>query len=73
MISEIDLQDWNRSEQPVKLYDVPRDSVVAPLFNPAQWINFSHIDGMFSFCKLFGTEDVVHLSAMTDVFVWRKK
>lgn len=73
MISEIDLQDWNRSEHPVKLYDVPRNSVVSPTFNPDTLIAFSHIDGMYSYCKLFATEDVIHLSAMTDVFVWRKK
>ena len=73
MISEIDIQDWNRSEQPVKLYDVPRNSLVTPLFDPTLWVNFYHVDGMYSYCKLFGTEDVVHLSAMTDVFVWVKK
>ena len=73
MISEIDIRDWERSERAVKLYDVPRNSVVTPLLDLRQWINFSHIDGMYSFCTLLGTEDVVHLGASTDVYVWKRK
>ena len=76
MISEIDIRDWERSEQVVKLYDVPRNSIVTPLFDLQpwiKWINFSHIDGMYSFCTLPGTEDVVHLGASTDVYVWKRK
>ena len=73
MISEIDINDWNRSEQPVKLYEVPRNSVVALPQKPEQLIDFKHIDGMYSFCYLFGTTSPVHLAAWEDVFVWSKK
>jgi hypothetical protein len=80
MISETDITDWKDTYHEFtpnlevkKLYDVKRDSLVSALFNPKQLINFSHIDGMYSFCKLFGTDDVVHLSACTDVYVWYKK
>ena len=80
MISETDINDWKDAYteftpnlEVKKLYDVKRNSLVSALFNPKQLINFSHLDGMYSFCKLFGTEDVVHLSASTDVYVWSKK
>lgn len=73
MISEIDIRDWEHSERAVKLYDVPRNSVVTPLFNMRQWLDFSHVDGGYSFCTLLGTEDVVHLGASTEVYVWKKK
>lgn len=73
MISDIDLRDFNRSETPVKLYDAPRNSVVQPLFNLDLVLNFHHVDGMYSLCTLFGTEDVAHLGASTEVYVWAKK
>lgn len=73
MISEIDLKDFNRSETPVKLCDVPRNSIVQPLFNLDLVLDFQHVDGMYSLCTLFGTIDVVHLGASTEVYVWKKK
>jgi hypothetical protein len=73
MISEIDLKDFDIGTQPVKLYDCPRHSIVSPVFNPELKIQFHHLDGMYSFCTMFGTDDVLHMGACTDVFVWSKK
>lgn len=77
MISDIDLQDWKETFptlsldlQVKKLHDVPRNSIVSLVDNPKQLIQFFHLDGMYSFCKLFGTDDVVHLTAWADVYVW---
>ena len=66
-------QDYTRSDSFYKLYEVPRASIVTPVFDKDLFINFSHIDGMYSFCTLLGTKDVVHLGASTDVYVWTKK
>lgn len=80
MISETDINDWKDTYpeftpnlEVKKLYEVKRNSLVSALFNPRQLINFSHVDGTYSLCKLFGTDDVVHLSASTDVYVWSKR
>ena len=73
MISEIDIRDFDRGTQPVKLYEVPRNSIISSVFNPELKINFKHIDGMYSLCTLFGTDDIMHLGASSDVFVWSKK
>lgn len=72
MISEIDIKDWEHTTEPLKLYEVPRGSVVSATEH-GQWFNFDHIDGAYSFCKIFGTDNIVHLSASTEVFVWKKK
>lgn len=71
MISEIDIQDWEHTP-PMKLYEAPRDSIIS-LVDGNDYFNFSHIDGAYSFCKLLNTENVVHLSAFSDIFVWNKK
>lgn len=77
MISDTDLRDWKETFPTLtprlevkKLYDVPRNSIISLVDNPKQLLNFFHVDGMYSFCKLFGTNDVVHLAAWTDVYVW---
>lgn len=76
MISEIDLRDFERSEQPVKLYDVPLGSIVTicSMDSSDLPIHFSHIDGMYSFCTLLNKPtEVVHLAAWQEVFTWKKK
>ena len=79
MISETDLRDWKETfpdltpDLEVKnLYDVPRNSVVSLVTNPKQLIQFFHVDGMYSFCKLFGTNEILHLYAASPVYVWNK-
>ncbi|MFM2134475.1 MAG: hypothetical protein RLZZ452_1362 [Pseudomonadota bacterium] len=52
----------------MKLYDVPRDTRIAVKLDDGtvEKLNFSHIDGMYSYC----TDDagnVVHLAAWTEV------
>jgi hypothetical protein len=80
MISEIDIKDWKsdykQSKKPVKLYDVPRGSVVTvdTMDSSAFPIHFDHVDGMYSYCwELNKPHNLVHLAAWTDVFVWSKK
>ena len=76
MISEIDLRDWERSETPVKLYDVPRGSVVTicSMDSSDLPIHFDHIDGAYSYCwELNESRNLMHLPAWQDVFVWKKK
>jgi hypothetical protein len=77
MISDTDLRDWKETFprltpelEPRKLYDVPKNSIISLVENPKQLLNFFHVDGAYSFCKLFGTNDVVHLAAWADVYVW---
>mgnify|MGYP003532679927 CR=1 FL=1 len=79
MISETDLKDWKETFSDLtpdlevkELYNVPRNSVISLVTNPKQLIQFFHVDGMYSFCKLFGTNDIVHLKAWTPVYVWNK-
>jgi hypothetical protein len=69
-ISEITPVSLVRGVQTVKLYEVPRDSIISPAFDPEMKIKFHHIDGAYSLCTLVGTDNVVHLSAFTDVFIW---
>ena len=76
MISEIDIRDWERSEQAVKLYDVPRGSVVTicSMDSSDLPIYFDHIDGMYSYCwELNKPHNLVHLAAWQEVFTWKKK
>ena len=73
MISNIDIQDWEMSPEAVKLYEVKRNSVVSPKDAPLALYAFFHIDGMYSYCQCTTTNEVVHLFAGTDVFVWSEK
>jgi len=52
----------------MKLYDVPKNTrIKVPFEDGSEWrLNFSHVDGMYSYC----TDDegnVVHLAAWTEV------
>lgn len=52
----------------MKLYEVPRNSRIG--LSDGSELNFSHVDGMYSFC----TDDdgkVVHLAAWSDVQLLR--
>ena len=54
----------------MKLYEVPRNSRIG--LSDGSELNFSHVDGMYSFC----TDDdgnVVHLAAWSDVQLLRTK
>jgi hypothetical protein len=74
MLSEIDIKDWVKSEQPLKLFTVPRNSVVSTENNPLSPFFFHKIDGMYSICcELNDPADVFHLAAFTDVFLWKRK
>lgn len=72
MLSEIDLKDWIKTEQPSKLFEIPRDSLVSSISNPDKPFWFFHIDGMYSMCKELSGE-TFHIAAWTDVFKWVKK
>ena len=61
----------------MKLYNVPRNSRIkvlsdikvppaAPTIEEQEVLNFSHIDGMYSYCTNSDNE-VVHLAAWTEV------
>ena len=74
MIQEIDLKDWVKTKQPMKLYEAPRNSIVSTDSNPDAPFYFHHIDGAYSLCHELGNiEDVFHIAAWTDVFLWKKK
>lgn len=72
MLSEIDINDWDRGAATTKLYDVKRDSIVSLVEEPEIAFVFDHIDGMYSLCvDLQGC--VFHPAAWSDVFVWEPK
>jgi hypothetical protein len=74
MISDVDLRDWECSEEVVKLYDVPRNSIVSPVDDKAFLVDFKHVDGMYSLCVTLGKENhIVHLAAWTEVNIWKRK
>jgi hypothetical protein len=61
----------------MKLYDVPRNSKIrvvgdikippaAPIIEEQEVLNFSHVDGMYSYCTNNNNE-VVHLAAWAEV------
>jgi len=63
----------------MKLYDVPRNSKIkvvgdvkippaAPIIEEQEVLNFSHVDGMYSYCTNKDGQ-VVHLAAWTEVEV----
>jgi len=86
MLNEHDLKDWIRSDTPVELYKVPRNSVVSfaeearrppdditPQDLQPFW--FRKIDGMYSYCNyLMGKYkgNPFHPAAWTKVYVWEK-
>lgn len=72
MISEIDIKDWVRTKQPMKLHEVPKNSVVSIESTPDIPFFFDHIDGMYSHCRELNG-DVFHIAAWTDVFLWKPK
>lgn len=70
MVSEKDLEDWDRG--PVtKLYNVkPRTYIECPWSGTVLF--FDHIDGMYSFCTDMNGA-VVHLQAFAEVLPLAKK
>jgi hypothetical protein len=73
MISDIDLRDWERTDENVRLYEVERNSIVSVAGDNDWVVLFDHIDGAYSYCLDLLSGDVVHLAAYTDVNVWNKK
>tara|TARA_B100000497_G_C7370170_1_gene238578 strand:+ start:248 stop:448 length:201 start_codon:yes stop_codon:yes gene_type:complete len=65
----------------MKLYSVPRNSRIklvgdiktpaSPMVEGEEILNFSHVDGMYSYCTRDNGE-VVHLAASTEVEVINK-
>ena len=68
MISEIDIDDWDKQD-PIPLYSVPNKSYVqvddVTLF-------FDHIDGLYSYC-MNAANKVVHIAAWTEVIPLKRK
>ncbi len=55
----------------MKLYEVPRGSKIRVIGDAAAKeiiLNFSHIDGMYSYCTT-KTGEVVHLAAWSEVII----
>lgn len=71
MISEIDLEDWEKGE-PTELYNVPRNTYVETV--DTGWrVLFHHIDGGYSFCHDVKSGEVCHLRAWADVYPLKEK
>lgn len=68
-------QNYTRSETTMKLYEVPRNSIItlATMDNSDLLIDFSHIDGAYSLCTILGTNEICHISASAEVYLWSKK
>lgn len=55
----------------VKLYDIPKGSKIREkCYNDKKElvgsvIIFHHLDGMYSYCTIEGTKEIIHLSATT--------
>ena len=49
----------------MKLYDIPRDSIINVGLNTQ--IKFHHLDGMYSYCTVLGTDEVCHIPAITEL------
>lgn len=74
MLSEIDLKDWIPTEQPVKLYEVPRETVFS-IPGVSDLIKLHTLNGMYSYCTMFTGKnkgDVAHIAAFTEVIPWKK-
>lgn len=75
MISEVDLKDWEPTEQPVKLYNVGRESVISIPGIDAVF-QFHNIDGMYSSNTILTGEhrgELTHIAAWTEVFKWHPR
>lgn len=71
MISEVDLNDWETTGNPVKLYDLSRGKkLVKTTAGYTCW--FHHVDGMYSYCTTLENA-VVHLAAWTEVYLLKEK
>lgn len=68
-------QDYIRSENTCKLYEVPRNSLItlATMDSSDLLIDFSHVDGAYSMCTIHGTNEICHISASAEVYLWTKK
>ena len=75
MISEIDINDWERTEKVDKLYNVPSYSIVSLATDYSKMIPFVffNVDGMYSNCKEINLVDNFHPAAWTEVYLWKKK
>jgi hypothetical protein len=73
MVSDIDIRDWERTDESVRLYEVEHNSVVSVAGDNDWVVLFHHIDGAYSYCLDLLSGDVVHLAAYTDVNLWNKK
>lgn len=75
MLSAIDIEDWIPTEQPVKLYEVPRDTVFS-IPGVTDLIYLHNLDGMYSYCTMFTGEnkgETAHIAAFTEVIPWKPK
>jgi hypothetical protein len=68
MISEIDINDWEKQET-VPLYSVPNKSYVQV---DGVTLFFDHIDGMYSYC-MNAANEVVHIAAWAEVLPLKRK
>lgn len=68
MISEIDINDWDRKD-PTELYKVRPKSYIEV---EGIQLFFDHLDGMYSYC-LTNNNDVVHISAIALVTPLERK
>ena len=50
----------------MELYKVPKNSRIKVMVEGEEILNFSHVDGMYSYCTRDNGE-VVHLAAWTEV------
>lgn len=70
MISEIDMNDWERSD-PMPLYQVRNKNYVEEQASKGIFF-FDHIDGAYSYC-LDSAGNVVHWSASTLVVALKRR
>lgn len=74
MISDVDIKDWISTEQPAKLYEVPRETIFSIPGIP-DLVKLHKLDGMYSYCTMFTGNhkgEVVHIAAFTEVIPWKK-
>ena len=75
MITNVDIQDWQKLYDNWPLYEVPRDSIVSFESNPGEFWQFRKIDG--SWAILYKMEDKeqltpFHAAAWDRVKIWAK-
>lgn len=70
----INIQNYKRTEEIKKLYDVPRNTVVsiATEYRKDTPFMFLNIDGMYSCCQEFDQTDYYHPAAWTEVYLWKR-